>query len=114
MGDITLSSIAFVKIILDFQPSSVDPSWIRNLLYPFNPICHVLILTYTYITHFVNMSWLSVIALKDYGHFGIAHWLKIRIFWSKPLNIECALKSRVQIDFRSNFQMILIMMIQRS
>ena len=22
----------------DFQPSSVDPSWIRNLVYPFNPI----------------------------------------------------------------------------
>ena len=38
MSDITLFGIALVKIILDFQPSSVDPSWIRNLLYPFNPI----------------------------------------------------------------------------
>ena len=28
-------------IIEDFHPSSVDPSWIRNLLYPFNPIISV-------------------------------------------------------------------------
>ena len=32
-----LVGVVMVVPLLDFQPSSVDPSWIRNLLYPFNP-----------------------------------------------------------------------------
>ena len=51
--------------------------------------------------------------VKNHGHFGIAHWSKIGIFWSKLLEIECAIKSRVSINFLSNFDTILIMLIQR-
>ena len=54
-----------------------------------------------------------MLGLKHYGHFGIARWSKIRIFWSKPLKIEFAIKSRVVLCFHWNFDTSLMMMIQR-
>ena len=37
----------------------------------------------------------AVSAFSIYGPFEIAYWPKIQVFWSKPLEIEFALKSRV-------------------
>ena len=54
-----------------------------------------------------------MLAFNIYGHFGIARWSKIRIFRSKPSKTECTIKSRVLIHFRSNFDTILILLIQR-
>ena len=65
----------------------------------------------TYITHFGKISWLKVVAFDSYGHLGIKLWPIIRNFWSKLLEIERAIKSRVYIHFRSNFYTILIMML---
>ena len=47
----------------------------------------LLIIFYSFI-----LDYLLIISTKfqNYGHFGMAYWLKIRILWSKPLKMEYA------------------------
>ena len=51
------------------------------------------LLLYRYVGHFGNISWFQVVAINVYGHFVMAYLSKIRIFWSKRIRIEYALKS---------------------
>ena len=65
-------------------------------------------------THSGKISWLLEVAFKNYDHFGIALWSKIRIVWSKALKIEYDIKSRAWIYLSSNFATILILIIEKS
>ena len=54
-------------------------------------------------TWHISANFHSCTAFSTYGPFGIAYLPKIMIFWSKPLQIEYALKSRMHLSFLSNF-----------